>query len=77
MVANIGARLWQLGEWILPSSGCIPISKSPSPNPGRPFISPLSLTSLPTPVSLADSRLFLISNGLIKFILHWYVPELH
>ncbi len=42
MVANIGAGLRQLGKWILLSSGGISISKSPSPNATRSFISPPS-----------------------------------
>jgi hypothetical protein len=71
MVANIGAGLRQLGEWILLSSGRISISKSPSPT------QPALRTSSPSPVSLVDRRLFLFSNGPTKFILHWYVPESH
>jgi hypothetical protein len=74
MVANIGAGLRQLGKWIFLSFGGISTSKSPSPNA---FDFPALRTSPPSPVSLADRRPFLISNGLIKFILRWYVPELH
>jgi len=39
MVANIGVGLWQLGKWILLSSGSILISMFPST---QPFISPPS-----------------------------------
>jgi hypothetical protein len=71
MVANIGAGVRQLGKWISPSFGGISISKPPSPT------QPALRTSPRSPVSLADRRPFLISNGLTKFILHWYVTELH
>jgi hypothetical protein len=42
-----------------------------------PLYFPVLCTSPPSPVSLADRRLLLLSNGLTKFISHWYVPELH
>jgi hypothetical protein len=76
MVANIGAGLWRLGKWILLSSGGIS-SSSLHLLCNLPFYFPALRTSPPSPVSLADRRLFLISTGLTKFILHWYVPELH
>ena len=69
MVANIGARLWQLGKWILLSSAGISISKSPSPmQPTLLFPRPPHLIAFPR--FSCDRRLFLISNGLTKFILH-------
>jgi hypothetical protein len=68
MVANIGGGLWQLGKDITVLCG-ISISESPSPTQIALRTSPLFL------VPLADRRPFLISNGLTKFILHWYVPE--